>query len=182
VSDTGPSDRIAEEQAALRRVAVLAARGAAPEEMFAAVAAEVSRLLGADLTAMVRYDPDRTMTTVARWSAAGGDRGGGPHTPLGGRNVSTLVFQTGLPVRMDDFSQASGPAADIVRGLGIRSSVGVPISVEGRLWGVMLVSSTGEEPRCARWPRWSPTAPRRRRCSARSPPKPDSCSAPTSPA
>jgi signal transduction histidine kinase/uncharacterized protein YoaH (UPF0181 family) len=137
---------IAEEQAALRRVAMLAARGASPEEVYAAVAAEVTRLLDADLTTMARYDSDKAMTPVARWSAARGDWGGSRRTPLGGRNVSTLVFQTGRPARMDDFSQASGPAAEYIRERGICSSVGVPISVDGRLWGVILVSSTSEDP------------------------------------
>ncbi len=41
----------AEEQAALRRVATLVATGTAPEDVYAAVAAEAGRLLGADLTA-----------------------------------------------------------------------------------------------------------------------------------
>jgi len=144
--DTRASDRIAEEQAALRRVAVLVAGGATPEEVFAAVNAEVGRLLDADLTALARYDSDGAMTYVARWSAAVGARRESSRTALGGRNVNTLVFETGRPARMDDLSRASGSVADIVRGLGIRSSVGVPVAVEGRLWGVMLVSSRGEEP------------------------------------
>jgi signal transduction histidine kinase len=143
---TRARDRIAEEQAALRRVAMLAARGAPPEEMFGAVTAEVTRLLDADLTALARYDADKAMTYVARWSATDGDRGGHVRTPLGGRNVSTLVFETGQPARIDDFSQTSGPSADVGRGLGVRSSVGAPISVDGRLWGSMLVSSTSTEP------------------------------------
>src|SRR5689334_1846379 len=132
--DARSSDRIAEEQAALRRVAVLVARGAPPEEIFAVVTAEVRRVLRADRTAMVRYDPDGAVTTVARSSPPGDDRDATRHMSLGGRNVSTLVFQTGRPVRMDDFSQATGPAADVVRRLGVRSSVGVPVSVQGRLW------------------------------------------------
>ena len=65
------SDRIAEEQAALRRVAVLVASGAPPEEVFTTVTAEVRRLLGADLSALARYDPDGAMTYMARCSAAG---------------------------------------------------------------------------------------------------------------
>jgi signal transduction histidine kinase len=143
--DTRPGDRIAEEQAALRRVAVLVARGAPPEEVFAAVTAEVGRLLDADVTALARYDPGRAMTYVALWTATGGDWEGG-RKPLGGKNVSTLVFQTGRPARIDDFSRAAGPIADVVHELGIRSAVGAPVSVEGRLWGVMLVSATGREP------------------------------------
>jgi signal transduction histidine kinase len=144
--DTGASDRIAEEQAALRRVAVLVLRGAPPQEIFAAVTAEVRRLLDVDVASVGRYDPDGKMTTVARWSADGEDRQGRVNAPLGGQNVATLVFETNRPARMNDLSKASGPAAEAVRRLGARSSVGVPISVEGRLWGVMRVASTREEP------------------------------------
>ena len=144
--DARASDRIAEEQAALRRVAVLVARGAPPEEVFTTVTAEVRRLLDADLSALARYDPDRAMTYMARWSAAGEDRGGGARPRLGGRNVSTLVFQTGRPGRTDDFSQAWGPPAEAVRGLGIRSSAAVPVMVDGRLWGIVWVASTRDEP------------------------------------
>jgi signal transduction histidine kinase len=146
--DTRPGDRIAEELAALRRVAVLVARGAQPEEIFAAVTAEVRRLVGADLTVMSRYEPDGTVTNVALWSASGDSWGAVSSPPLGGRNVTTLVFETGRPARMDDFSLASGPIGDAGRMIGIRCSVGVPVSVEGWLWGVMVVSSVGEEP----WP------------------------------
>ena len=53
-----PGARIVEEQAALRRVALLVARAAPPEEVFAAVAAEAGRLLDSDLTVMGRYDAD----------------------------------------------------------------------------------------------------------------------------
>ena len=48
----------AEEQGALRRVATLVARAAAPEEVFAAVAAEAGQVLGADVTGISRYDQD----------------------------------------------------------------------------------------------------------------------------
>jgi signal transduction histidine kinase len=142
--DTRTGDPIAEERAALRRVAVLVARGAPPEEVFAAVTAEVGRLLDADLTAMGRYDPDKAITYVARWSATGDHWWGDHRRALGGRNVSTLVFETGGPARIDDFSQASRWTADIVRRLGIRSSVGAPVVVEGRPWGVMMASTTSE--------------------------------------
>ena len=146
--------RIAGEQAALRRVAVLAAGGAPPDEVFAAITAEIAQLLDVDVASVGRYDPGEVMTIVARWRSAGNaagqgadeDRRGHPRTRLGGRNVATLVFETGRPARIDDCSTASGPAAKAARELGARSAVGVPISVEGRLWGVMRVMSTSEEP------------------------------------
>ena len=49
--------QIAEEQAALRRVACWS-RAAPPEEVFSAVAAEAGQLLGAAITALSRYDED----------------------------------------------------------------------------------------------------------------------------
>ncbi|HEX4399626.1 MAG TPA: GAF domain-containing protein, partial [Trebonia sp.] len=138
----------AEEQAALRRVATLVARAAPPEEVFGAVAEEVGRLLGADFTVMSRYDPDGAATVVGVWARTGTARvlPVGLQMDFGGRNVHTLVFQTGRPERIDDYAGASGDAADAERDSGFRSAVGVPISVEGRLWGVMSVASTREEP------------------------------------
>jgi GAF domain-containing protein len=135
----------AEEQAALRRVAMLVARAASPEEVFAAVAAEVRRVHAVDLTVMCRYDPDGLLTYVG-WSQSGQEGPVGVRVPLGGRNVARLVFDTGRPARIDDYGEASGPAADVVRPLGLRAAVGVPVNVAGRLWGVMTVASTGEQP------------------------------------
>ncbi|HEY2265972.1 MAG TPA: GAF domain-containing protein, partial [Streptosporangiaceae bacterium] len=136
----------AEEQAALRRVATLVARAAPPEEVFAAVAEEAGRLLGAHHAVMDRYDPDGAVRVVASWSSTAAAFPVGTRVALGGRNLSTLVFQTGRAARIDDYAGASGPAAETARELGIRSVAGVPVSVEGRLWGVMIVLSTREEP------------------------------------
>jgi signal transduction histidine kinase len=135
----------AEEQAALRRVATLVARAASPEEVFAAVTAEVRRVLAVDLTVMCRYDPDTVLTYVG-WSQNGNEGPVGVRVPLGGRNVAGLVFETGRPARIDDYGDASGPAADVVRPSGLRAAVGVPISVEGRLWGVLAVAYMREQP------------------------------------
>jgi GAF domain-containing protein len=139
--------RVAEEQAALRRIATLVARGVPPEEVFAAVTEEVGRVLLVDATAMARYESGETMTTVAVWSRTGGISAtiGSQHR-LGGQNTSTLVFETGRPARIDDFGDASGSIAVDIRNMGVRSSVGTPIRVEGRLWGVIHAASTREQP------------------------------------
>ncbi|HYZ56386.1 MAG TPA: GAF domain-containing protein, partial [Streptosporangiaceae bacterium] len=134
----------AEEQAALRRVATLVARAAPPEEVFAAVTAEAGRLLGAHHAAMARYGPDGVRTLVAVWSSTGAAFPVGARVSLGGRNVATLVFQTGRAARIDDYADASGPAAEEVREFGLRAGVAVPISVGGRPWGCMFVASTRE--------------------------------------
>jgi signal transduction histidine kinase len=133
----------ADEQAALRRVATLVARTAPPEEVFAAVAEEAGRLLGAHHAAMIRYDPDGAMV-VATWDSVGAALPVGTRWSLGGRNLSTLVFQTGRAVRIDDYFGGSGPVAEVLREVDVRAGIGVPVSVEGRLWGVMIVASARE--------------------------------------
>jgi signal transduction histidine kinase len=50
-------------------------------------------------------------------------------------------MRTCRPARCDNYSQAPGEYADAVRRLGLRSSVAVPIVVEGRLWGAIAVGS-----------------------------------------
>ncbi len=137
---------IAEEQAALRRVAVLVARAASPGEVFTAVTEEAGRLLGAGHAAMSRYDPDGAVRVVAAWSSTGAAIPGGTRMSLGGRNVHTLVAETGRAARLDDYAGVSGAAAEVAREFGIRTAVAAPISVEGRPWGVMSLASTSEQP------------------------------------
>ena len=130
---------IADEQAALRRVATLVARAAPPGEVFTAVAAEVHGLLDTDLTAVSRYDPDDMATVVGAWAAIDGPPlDVGYQRRLGERTVRTLVFRTGRPARIDDLGEEAGPWVTVA---DVRSAVGVPISVEGRLWGVISVAS-----------------------------------------
>jgi signal transduction histidine kinase len=131
----------AEEQAALRRVAVLVAQGASPEEVFAAVTREAGRLLDVDRATMARYGPDGTQTVLAAWDRARPTIPVGTQWGLGGRNIQTMVFQTRQPARIDDYAGASGPVAEAVREFGLRAAVGVPVSVGGQLWGVMVVAS-----------------------------------------
>ena len=120
------------------------ARGAPPEEVFAAVAAEVGRVLEVDFTYLGRYEPDGAATALAAWAMTGaGSRVRvGDRLELGGRNVTTLVFQTRRPARIDDYANASGTVSAAVLAAGMRSVVGAPVSVAGRLWGVMAVEST----------------------------------------
>ena len=131
----------AEEQAALRRVATLVAHAAPPAEVLTAVAEEAGRLLDADHAAMGRYDPDGAIRVVAAWDSTGSAFPVGTRWSLGGQNMHTMIFQTGRPARIDDYAGISGPVAEAARELGIRAAVGVPVRVEGRLWGVMVVAS-----------------------------------------
>jgi signal transduction histidine kinase len=138
----------ADEQAALRRVATLVARGTPPGTVFAAVASEVGRLLGVDFTFLSRYSAVRAATIVGAWARTGtpGSLFAGSRWGMGGRNLHTMVFQTHRPARINDYTGTLGPIAEAARGAGLRSAVAVPISVEGHVWGVMIVGSMREEP------------------------------------
>jgi signal transduction histidine kinase len=138
--------RVADEQAALRRVATLVAQGAPSDAVFDAVTEEVGRLLPADATLLFRYDPDGYMTRIGEWSRTLDPIPRGDRVPLDGRNVGSLVFETGRPARVDDFSHNTSPGILAWRSVGLRSAVGAPISVEGRLWGLVVVMSTSDEP------------------------------------
>ena len=138
--------RLADEQAALRRVATLVAEGLAPAEVFAAVAEEVGRLLGVDSTHLARYEPDGTVTSIGSWSLDGIHRPVGTRVPLDGTSVTGLVFDTGRPARLDDYERASDEIATIIQEMGVTSSVGAPIVVDGRPWGALIASSTNPEP------------------------------------
>ena len=134
-----------EEQAALRRVATLVARAAPPEEVLAAVTEEAGRLLSTDVAIMNRYARDGTEAVVGVWASNGVlPVAVGTRVPVGGRNVTSLVFQTGRSARIDSYTDISGPVGDIAIEVGIRASVGAPISVTGELWGVMIVASRSE--------------------------------------
>ena len=135
----------ADEQAALRRVATLVAGGAPPEKVFAAVTAEIGLVMSADFAGMKRYDADGYATAVALWARSGTPPcpyGVGDRWRLGGRNVSTLVRQTGKPARIEDYDEGTGPLAEVARARGFRSAAGAPINVAGQLWGLVTAGST----------------------------------------
>ena len=134
--------RIAIEQSALHRIATLVAHGAAPGVVFTAVAEEVGRAVpNVEISLVGRYAPDATIEYVGAWEKGGhppnliGDR-----LPLGGDNVAALVFDGHRPARVDHPPEDAVPSSVLVRPWA-RSSAGVPINVEGGLWGVMIVAS-----------------------------------------
>jgi len=127
------------------------ARGAAAEELFAAVTEEVGRLLGTHLAGMARYESDDTVTVLATWAAEGAAEGEHPLVPgpwpLEGGDLASTISRTGRPVRIDNYQGVPGRIAAFVRDeLGIVSSLGSPIVVEGRLWGVLFIHSKQTQP------------------------------------
>jgi GAF domain-containing protein len=138
--------RLAEEQAALRRIATLVARALPAEEVFAAVTEEIGRVLAVDLATMCRYEPDGGFVVLATWGRGGEHVPVGSRWPLGGRNLGTLVFETRRPARIDNLADATGQLVEDVREGGVRSALATPIVVEGRLWGLVTAASSQEEP------------------------------------
>src|SRR5262249_57696909 len=114
-----------DEQAALRRVATLVARGTPPADVFAAVAAEAGRLLGVDFTFLSRYGAANAATITGAWARIGtaGALSAGSRWGIGGRNLHTMVFRTHRPARINDYTRALRSLADAVRRVGIRSAV-----------------------------------------------------------
>ena len=136
---------LVEQQAALRRVATLVARGVRPSDVYAAVVMELSRCLGTDYAALFRCETGGAATLVAAW-----DRPGATKEPVGGRfsleveNLAATVLR-GRAARMDSHRNAPGSAAADIPEPGSRSRVGAPIVVDGRLWGSAIVGSSGPE-------------------------------------
>jgi signal transduction histidine kinase len=136
--------RLAEEQAALRRVATLVAQGVPPVKIFSAVSDEGARLFRAR-AGVLRFEPDGSAVVFVGVSE-------NLELPAGTRwefqpgMVSAEVYRTGSSARVDamDWVPASGPVAGAAHRLGTVSTVGSPILVEGRLWGVLTVASADE--------------------------------------
>jgi sugar diacid utilization regulator len=135
--------RLVAEQAALRRVATLVARGVGPLEVFGAVAEEMRRCVPADTAGLWRYETDGEMTMVAaaahpaaltKWPVC-------TRTTLEGNTIATVVQRTGRPARIDSYDNIAGSIVARVRAVGVHAAVGVPIIVDGRVWGLAAVGS-----------------------------------------
>jgi signal transduction histidine kinase/CHASE3 domain sensor protein len=138
-------ERLAEEQAALGRVATLVADGASPTAVFDAVAAEMEKLLDADRVALNRYEAVDEFTIVAHrglgaWRAPPGSR-----LSQGDETVASQVRHTERPARIEQFEPADSDTVQLARASGVIAAVGAPIVVDGRLWGVFQASWSAED-------------------------------------
>jgi sugar diacid utilization regulator len=135
--------RLAAEEAALRRVATLVARGVEPLEVFASVAEEMRRCVPADTAGLWRFETVGEITLVA----AAADPAGLTKWPVGTRTavehntIAALVQRSGRAARIDSYDGVVGSIAARARDAGVRAAVGVPIIVDGRVWGVAGVGS-----------------------------------------
>jgi PAS domain S-box-containing protein len=133
-------ERLAEEQAALRRVATLVAEGAAPTAVFDAVAGEMAALLDADQVALNRFEPSGEILVLAHRGLDVALTPVGSRISLEGESVTAIVRRTGRPARMESYEDVPGALAQLARDTDLHVSVGAPIAVDGRLWGIMTAS------------------------------------------
>jgi PAS domain S-box-containing protein len=137
---------LADEQAALRRVATLVARGVSPEGMFSAVTNEMAQLFGSPQACVGRFEPDGSAMVIVGVSDSSRGLSLGSRWELEDYMASTGVARTGRPVRVErsDLEHVSGPMADLLREIGAVSNVGAPIVVDGKQWGFVTVTDVNE--------------------------------------
>jgi signal transduction histidine kinase len=143
---------LARERAALRRLGILAG-SAPPLVVFAAMAEELARIADlstgdtrVDMAAVVRYEGDE-LVVVASWGETTSlPAPVGSRWPLDGDSVSARVFRSRRPTRIEGYPGPPGSISNYAVSLGVRSTVGVPIVVDGELWGGATVLSSRPEP------------------------------------
>jgi signal transduction histidine kinase len=130
------------EQAALRRVATMVAGCTPAPALFEQVCRELGELLAVKTTDMIRYEDERFATVVAVWTRTGTPSFPvGERLPIEGDTVTARISRSGRPERVDDYDDVEGELAERLRDSGMRSVVGAPIYVAGRLWGAIMVTS-----------------------------------------
>ena len=131
-------EQLVREHAALRRVATLVAREPSPAEVFEAVAREVGTLLGARRAQLVRVASPEEGIVAASWSDGTLQPVPvGHRAPIDGRGVLGRMLRDPRPVRIEDWDEAGGGVAALMRSLGIRSGAAGPIVMGGRVWGAV---------------------------------------------
>jgi signal transduction histidine kinase len=137
---------LAEEQAALRRVATLVASEVPPSRVFEQVTKEVAQLLGMPGASVVRYEGSGTATVVGGWSDDGLLTLPIASTiNLDGDTVVAKVLRTGAPQRTE-YARAGGTLAEKLQSAGFRAAVAAPVSVGGRLWGALAAGTRSADP------------------------------------
>src|SRR4051812_47657834 len=134
-------ERTAAEQAALRRVATLVAAGASEAELAEAVTSEIGRLFRAQRANVMRWD-GHSLWVIGEWDGATGMvEAPGPVFSYGGDTITARIVERGAPARL---GSAADLHTDFARArwaeLGLEASIGAPIEVDGKVWGVVTAS------------------------------------------
>ena len=129
---------LADEQAALRRIAELAAREAPADEILQAVTVEASALAGVDFSTLLHYEPDGSTVIVALAGAPDGITVG-MRSPGTGDGATQRVWRSGKPARIDNLTEMSGVWPQLAHRHGFNASAAVPVVIHGMLRGTLVV-------------------------------------------
>ncbi|MDJ0426519.1 histidine kinase [Rhodococcus fascians] len=135
---------LARQQASLRKVATLVALRADPDDVYLAVAHELTVGLDNEHVSVIRYGDGCYTILAIRDDSAGERVQAGDQLPIGGQNVATIVADTGRAAAVD-FTEATGGIAERLEGRGIRWVEGVPITVDGNTWGAVIIGTTATQ-------------------------------------
>jgi PAS domain S-box-containing protein len=139
--------RLAQQQAALRRVATCVASEIDSSSVFDIVAEEVACLLAGRSANVVRFEPEASAgTMVGGWTRDFRSLPVGSRVTFDGPTAVGQVRRHNRAARVDDYSNVAGEFAAVIRNLGIDASVAAPIRVGGELWGAIVVSTTLDAP------------------------------------
>ena len=131
---------LADEQAALRRVATFVARAPDPVTVFDMVTREASQLLDLPVLTLMRFESDGTVTVLAAASVS--PYPVGANIVLDGPSVIATILETGQQARIDSYEGLPGAVAARLRSAGAQAAYGVPILVDDKVWGVMAAVLT----------------------------------------
>ena len=129
----------AREQAELLEIAEIAAAGAEPPEVFAAIVRSASALLDGLPTFLMRFVDDESADLLAVHGIDADVPRAGKRVTVDPDGVAAEVQRTGQPARIDDY--LTPPGNRLAMQVGLRASVGVPVAVGSRPWGVLVSSS-----------------------------------------
>jgi signal transduction histidine kinase len=108
--------------------------------VFEAVSIEVGRLLGSAQVGLARYDREDEAVVLAMHGHQPAMPRAGTRLPLDGDSVTVRVLRTGRSARINYAEEGSGTIAQIARRSKVSVTVAAPVTVEGRLWGVIPAS------------------------------------------
>ena len=140
---------LADEQAALRRVATLVAGDAPPSRVFEQVTEEVGRLLGLPGANVMQYDGvahRHRRRRVERATGSRASRSARSSTSTATRSLARVVRSGRAPRAWTATTRRPASWPRRSSSAGYRGAVAAPVHVGGRLWGVLAAASTSDEP------------------------------------
>ncbi len=141
------ANALAQQQAALRRVATLVARGAKPTDLYPVAVTELARGLACEHVTLIEFDADDRGVVLASLDVPGPTKMKvGESLPLDGDNLSRRIRETGEPARIDDYQLVEGTIAARLRDMGLHSGVGAPITVDESTRGALIIGTAKPTP------------------------------------